>query len=572
MGNRILIISNARPSRASRLAKRITREIPGTEICGIIQRSLDNLPSAQNLIASGRKDPLHLARWRSGSIVLMRSILGTLIHTVLWCIHGCPKGINGREFGWKDLAEECCDSGCPFLLVDHLSEPRVLACVTDQQPDLGIVVGEIALGDELLTIPACGWIRVERSGGQTERSDQDGIAIKIELLARTPGQTVMMTQVTLPRQSYDSLSGQTLKADLIADDLTVQSVTHVLNASVVEAAHAVNEWLEETLSPYLKQLSTAPTSANESGRSVRYRPTWKLCLDTLLLCSPIIVARNWYRRFRRQYPITILTHHLVSDRPHRMGISTELFWNQIRFLQRQYRIVSLTQAGELLKSGHVDAPTAVLTFDDGYSENFVNLRAVAEETGIPVTLFIATKPVELHQEFQHDVENGIRGALPLTWQQIRYWNSGEVEFGSHTRTHCDCGSNDRTILESEIVDSKRDLEQRLGRPVKFFAFPFGQQENISPEAVRLAQECYCYFVSGFGGENHGTSHKNNQHLLRKGFYSNAWELELDLQSVFDLVDTIKQVSYLGLSRFKSISARLSSVFSPSMTSTGPSPN
>ena len=35
---------------------------------------------------------------------------------------------------------------------------------------------------------------------------------------------------------------------------------------------------------------------------------------------------------------------------------------------------------ELLKSGSINEPTLVITFDDGYEDNFVNLRAVSEET------------------------------------------------------------------------------------------------------------------------------------------------------------------------------------------------
>src|SRR5207245_5302481 len=41
---RILILSSVRPSRAWRMANRITREVPGAEICGIVQRPVQQLP------------------------------------------------------------------------------------------------------------------------------------------------------------------------------------------------------------------------------------------------------------------------------------------------------------------------------------------------------------------------------------------------------------------------------------------------------------------------------------------------------------------------------------------------
>src|SRR5260370_31252043 len=117
-------------------------------------------------------------------------------------------------------------------------------------------------------------------------------------------------------------------------------------------------------------------------------------MELFFLRSPVCEARHGPRRWHGRYPVLILTHHLVTDRIHRMGISTETFWRQVRFLQRHYRIVDLSQGIELLHSGEAEVPCVALTFDDGYGDNFVSLRAVAEETGIPVALFLATQPVE----------------------------------------------------------------------------------------------------------------------------------------------------------------------------------
>src|SRR6185437_4680580 len=106
--------------------------------------------------------------------------------------------------------------------------------------------------------------------------------------------------------------------------------------TVTEAATELTACIQQLFSPYLEQLQSTSIEAPEVGPTFRHRPKWKLCLETLLLCSPPMIARNWYRKIRRNYPVTILTHHLVSDRPHRMGISTQAFWRQVRFLQRHY--------------------------------------------------------------------------------------------------------------------------------------------------------------------------------------------------------------------------------------------
>jgi len=145
----------------------------------------------------------------------------------------------------------------------------------------------------------------------------------------------------------------------------------------------------------------------------------------------------------------------------------------------------------------------------------------------------------LRREFQHDLDAGIKGMLPLTWEQIRYWADSGAEFGSHTRTHFDCRSTDQTRLQQEIVESKTDLEAQLERPVNFFAFPFGKQDNISLPALEIAKSAYPHFLSSHGGENSPNDGSNHQHLLRKEHFPHPWELELELQSVFDLVKVIK---------------------------------
>src|SRR3989449_5269938 len=102
--------------------------------------------------------------------------------------------------------------------------------------------------------------------------------------------------------------------------------TCALPIYTTQASKEIADWMHKILSPYLTQFE--PASVNRVQRELirrRCRPAWKLFIETLLLCSPLVVARNWHRRWRGRYPVLILTHHLVTDRIHPMGISTEIF-------------------------------------------------------------------------------------------------------------------------------------------------------------------------------------------------------------------------------------------------------
>jgi peptidoglycan/xylan/chitin deacetylase (PgdA/CDA1 family) len=526
------------------------QEIPGAEICGMIQQPVEKLPLAQGLVASG--DQGH-GGW-------FRSLREKLLHGALWCLHGCPHNLNAaEEFSVEKLAKKCGPRGWPFL-AENIGAASVVDFIRRQDVGLILVLGELSLNPELLSVPSHGVVRARccETYGDVTNSEQS-LQITIEHFAKGSESAFTIASLSVPVQPYDGLSGFTLKTDLITDDLLLLTAAGLHSGTAAQTSSAVTEWTRKIFEPYLAQLEPAPKTAREEIANRRFRSAWKLCLDTFLLCS-LFFARNWYRRLRGQYPVLILAHHLISDRPHRMGMTTEKFWGVLRFLQRHYRIVSLSQAFELLRSGDVKVPTVVLTFDDGYADNFVSLRAVAQEIGVPVTLFISTHPVEMQREFQHDLAHDTRGVMPLTWDQIRYWSLHGAEFGSHTRTHCDCGSLDRTKLEWELVGSRHDLEDRLGKPVGFFAFPFGKHKNISPEAIEVAASTYSYFASCLGGENLPDQLvKGQHHFLRKTFYSDLWELELELQSVFDLVDAIKQRMGRGQAESANSPDRISAV-------------
>lgn len=224
----------------------------------------------------------------------------------------------------------------------------------------------------------------------------------------------------------------------------------------------------------------------------------------------------------------ILYHHLVADRPHRFGAPTAYFLRQVNYLLRHYRVVSLSQALELVRKGEVAVPTVAITFDDGYADNFINLRAVTESTGVPIAYFVATEHMSNGHEFAHDGWFNEPGFPPNTWEQIEFLKHCGYEIGSHTRNHADCASTDPDFLYREIVGSAQDIQKRLGATVNF-SFPFGMPQNISPQAVEVACRAYKNVFSAYGG---GNFHSDQRRLFKRfSFPGTVWELELQLQRV-----------------------------------------
>jgi peptidoglycan/xylan/chitin deacetylase (PgdA/CDA1 family) len=266
-----------------------------------------------------------------------------------------------------------------------------------------------------------------------------------------------------------------------------------------------------------------------------WRPEYTRSLPKRLLrmlALPLLMFRNHRRRKSARFPVIILYHHLTCDRRKRMGLPTAAFARHVRYLKKHYRIVSLQEATALLERGDVTVPTIVLTLDDGYVDNFMGVRAIAEIERVPITLCVCTQHVTDESELAHDVARGERGFRSMGWHHVRYLDRHGIAIASHTRTHYNCGTTDYARLEREIAGSRQELEQALGHPVTMFAFPKGKPHNISPLACGIALQHYPVVMSAAGGPNFGPIHLPAE-LRRYSHPDSLLELEMQLQEILD---------------------------------------
>ena len=106
------------------------------------------------------------------------------------------------------------------------------------------------------------------------------------------------------------------------------------------------------------------------------------------------------------------------------------------------------------------------------------------------------------EPFSHDLAMGHRFA-PNTLEQLRAMAAAGIEIGAHAYTHADLGAiADPRLLRYEVVAAKEELQTALGRPVRYFAFPYGLHANLNPAAFALAKEAgYAGVCSAYGGFN-----------------------------------------------------------------------
>lgn len=188
-----------------------------------------------------------------------------------------------------------------------------------------------------------------------------------------------------------------------------------------------------------------------------------------------------------EFSLPILAYHRVChEESDASCVRTADFERQLTWLmQAGYETISFE---DLLKwelgIGLLPKKTVVLTFDDGYLDNWTILYPLLRERRMKATVFLTTGFI------------GTEGFL--TWQQVRRMRDGGVEFGSHTQTHPNVAIlTSAKQRDDEIAGSKREIEKEIGRPVLAFSYPYGFFDDRSKQAVKAAG--YQYGVSGESG-------------------------------------------------------------------------
>lgn len=134
----------------------------------------------------------------------------------------------------------------------------------------------------------------------------------------------------------------------------------------------------------------------------------------------------------------------------------------------------------------ITEPCFHLSFDDGLRNNYTNAAPILRRLGIPAIFFVTS-------EF---VSTGIDGARRYRerlgydhvfevagWDELRQMHDWGFDIGSHTRTHPKLAALSGKQLRSEIVGSKRNIEEQLGADCKYIAWPFGTYSDIDEEAL-----------------------------------------------------------------------------------------
>lgn len=255
---------------------------------------------------------------------------------------------------------------------------------------------------------------------------------------------------------------------------------------------------------------------------MKLRPLVHGSMSEVGLCR---LARHAFRN----RPLVLCYHGVCKESPdgpdpEGMQVPDRLFEEQMRFLLRHYRPVTLDMVARYLAGEESLPPRAVLlTFDDGYRNVVRNAFPILRKLGIPCAMFLVaglvgterfiwTAELELlrgNDRVRRDLKQRLKGMsqrsraealrtlLPSVaqlpgcdsslcgWDEMRSWIGPNLAIGSHGMTHEPLTTCDDASLEWELTESRNTIEENLGIRVEALAYPKGDHApRVIDEVVR----------------------------------------------------------------------------------------
>jgi peptidoglycan/xylan/chitin deacetylase (PgdA/CDA1 family) len=247
--------------------------------------------------------------------------------------------------------------------------------------------------------------------------------------------------------------------------------------------------------------------------------------------------------------VVILAYHRILSRedllgsyvPPGMYVRADVFEAQMRFVKEHFEVLSLEQLLEHWTAGSLDEAKryCVVTFDDGWRDNYLHAYPVLRQLGIPATIFLATQFVGTDEWFwperlayillgrmgrsarhndermwseaeveaecgrwkrmrRADIDRALgelmreramslpRERAVMNWDEVAEMSQHRISFGSHSLTHAILTREYPQEVDRELRESLRELRERKVNWLPVFCYPNGDYSVEIIDQVKAA--------------------------------------------------------------------------------------
>jgi len=286
-------------------------------------------------------------------------------------------------------------------------------------------------------------------------------------------------------------------------------------------------------------------------------------------------TRESYKYFRYLYNyylslnsrVSILLYHRIlpdfDSNPFGTFVSLDKFEYQISYIKEKYNIISLSDLFNIIKDNKLpNDHKIVITFDDGYIDNYEYAYPLLKKYLVPATFFLLpyyvnnNEPVwdwklykiiyesnnienlkdldllghnltknrkellwklvnyfkykkpEIRNEYIKKISNNLIvhnfdyiKNRSMNWNEIKEMSSDLISFGSHGCSHTSLLNQDNNFVDDELLKSKQIIENKLQKECNFFSFPFGSRYDFSKNLINKVFNIYDICLLNIDGSN-----------------------------------------------------------------------
>lgn len=165
-------------------------------------------------------------------------------------------------------------------------------------------------------------------------------------------------------------------------------------------------------------------------------------------------------------------HSIQKSGENELMMDPELFRSHLQWLKdNNYTSLTMEEFYNYIKyNTQVPEKSVVITFDDGYIDNYTNAMPIINEFDFDTTIFM--------------VSDFVGNPNFLTESQLKELEKNKINIESHTANHLDLAKLPKEKQREELQQSKNRLNNLLNEKVEYVAYPYGSYNDDTKNITR----------------------------------------------------------------------------------------
>jgi peptidoglycan/xylan/chitin deacetylase (PgdA/CDA1 family) len=184
---------------------------------------------------------------------------------------------------------------------------------------------------------------------------------------------------------------------------------------------------------------------------------------------------------KKSKTIYTLAYHSIEDKEYRHSVKAETFEEQIKYISKKYQLLTYQEFCDVLEGNKELLKDGILvTFDDGFYDNYTNAFPILKKYNVPAVIFVTTSYVggintrSSGNEFRF-----------LEWENMQKMITSKlVSIQNHTHTHPFLTKLDESSIENEVVESNNLIEKNLSIRPTSIAYPKGDYDKSVRKVIK----------------------------------------------------------------------------------------